>query len=247
MNVSPRKFALALLLLLAIASVMCSPSVIEASSSTGTKTLAHLENTPSRWHIFQDQGHTEGTIRGTKLSNITGNTLAISLIGGQPYAGFHAYRNFAPTTANTFEVNLSFEFPDAAPVQALEFTTSKWEKNQRWEWAFQWEHVGDGGPQQGIAPSWRLWSGSVWLNTGLTQQLTPGTWHTLHFTGTIANGNVLYTGFQCDDILLPLAQTFAPVPSQGNKVAIGVQLDGNRNEDRYQLYVNQVSLSLAKL
>ena len=243
-----RKSSLILLLLLIIlCTALCTANTIRAASPSSMTTFANLENDASQWHIFQDQGRAQGSIASIATSNATDPDLAVSLIKGQPYTGIHGYRNLsANNTAVAFQVDLSFEFFNSTPVQALEFTTSKWEKDQRWEWAFQWEHVGDGGPEQGAAPTWRLWSGTGWLNTGLTQQLSAGTWHTLHFTGSIANGRVLYTSFQCDDSFMFLAQTFAPVSSPGNKLAIAVQLDGDSNEDAYKLYISHVNLSVGK-
>ncbi len=242
------KSTLVLLLLLTILyTALCTSGTAKAASSSTVTTFTNLENNASQWHIFQDQGQAQGTITSIKSSNAADPDLAVSLIGGQPYAGIHAYRDLsAISTAVSFQVDLSFKFPNATPVQALEFTTSKWLKNQRWEWAFQWEHIADGGPEQGAAPTWRLWSGSTWLDTGLTQQLGAGTWHTLHFTGTITNGRVLYTSFQCDDSYMSLTQSFAPVSSPGNKLAVGVQLDGDINEDAYQLSVSHVNLEVGK-
>ena len=165
--------------------------------------------------------------------------MQVSLLSGQPYVGIHAYRNLAPAdTATSFNLTLSFYFPTATPIQALEFTSSKWVNNQRWEWALQWEHIGSGV----TTPVWRLWTGSSWQEIGLTQQLAAKKWHKLHLKGNISNGQVHYISFSCDSLSANLGQTFAPVSNPGDKLAVAVQLDGDSNENPYQLYIDKVSL-----
>ena len=252
--------SLALLLMIAVLTIPFTSAVARAAPgltrpapsstratqvSTTTTVLSNLEDNASQWGIFQDHGSARGTVSNVASPSIGGDALAASLIGGQPYTGIHAYRNLtAIDNLTSVQLDLSFRFSNATPVQALEFTTSKWENNQRWEWALQWEHVGDGGPQQGAAPTWRLWTGSSWQDTGVTQQLSAGTWHTLHLTGDIYNGNVRYTSFQSDGVTTSLTQVFAPVSSPGNVLAVAVQLDGDNHEDAYKMYIDGVTLSV---
>lgn len=40
-----------------------------------------------------------------------------------------------------------------------------------------------------------------------------------------------------------LDQTFAPVSSQGDKLAVAVQIDGDAHGDSYQVYIDRVSFS----
>lgn len=239
-----KTYCVALLVGVVLMSTLCTHTSANAAAALTTTALTHLENNASVWGIYQDQGQVQGTLVNVAQPSLDGNALAASLVSGQAYTGMHSYRNLAPAdNAVTFQLDLSFQFSDAAAVQALEFTTSKWYNNKRWEWALQWENVGDGGPQQGAPPTWRLWTGSSWQDTGIRQSLNAQTWHTLSLTGKIVNGKVHYTGFQCDGSGSTLTNTFAPVASSGDLLAVAVQLDGNGQEDSYQLYIDRVNLS----
>lgn len=202
-------------------------------------TAANLDDDATQWGIFYDGGTAMATLQNVAKPSVDGKSLQVSLISGQPYVGIHAYRNLSPAdTATSFDLTLSFYFPDATHIQALEFTMSKWVNNQRWEWAMQWERIGSGV----TTPVWRLWTGSSWQSIGVTQQLAASKWHKLHIKGNISNGVVHYISFKCDTISANLSQTFAPVSNSGDKLAVAVQLDGDSQEDPYQIYIDQVSL-----
>lgn len=213
---------------------------------TGVKaapvTTADMDDDATQWGIYQDGGQVFGSLTNVSDPSIDGTALRIGLDSGQPYTGLHAYRNLPFSDATSFVLSLSFLFTNLDSIQALEFTTSKWSGNQRWEWALQWEHVGDGTSQQGNPPAWRLWSGTSWLDIGVSQQLGAGTWHTLQISGNISSGQVHYNSFQCDDTTIYLSQVFNPVVSSGEKLAAAAQLDGNYNEDPYQVYVDRMNL-----
>lgn len=212
------------------------------SVSATTPTPAHLEDDASQWGIFYDGGNALAKLEQVSQPSVDGSALKISLISGQPYTGIHAYRNLpANETATTFDLTIFFYFSSATPMQALEFTMSTWVNDQRWEWALQWEHIGDGTPQQGNPPTWRLWTGSSWQNIGVSQQLSAETWHMFHLKGDLLHGQVHYMDFTCDDTSAHLDQTFAPVSAPGNKLAVAVQLDGDSQEDPYQVYLDGVN------
>jgi hypothetical protein len=215
-----------------------TPSLTATSSSASFR---NLEDDASQWGIFYDGGSATAKLDNITSPGVDGTALKISLVSGQPYTGIHAYRNLnSADTATSFEMNLSFHLSSATPIQALEFTMSTWVNNQRWEWALQWEHIGDGTQEQGNPPTWRVWTGKSWQNIGVRQQLSTNTWHHLHLEGDISSGQVHYIRFSCDDTSANLGQIFAPVSNPGNKLAVAVQLDGNNHEDSYQVYIDQV-------
>ena len=238
------KLSLALFVLIVVLQIPLFSTYASAVSFSGKTSLTNLDDDASQWGIFQDHGSVLGTVENVAQTSPSGPILVASLLGGQPYTGMHVYRNVAPIdNATTFELSLSFEFTSLANVQALEFTTSKWVQNKRWEWALQWENIGDGSIQQGDPASWRLWTGSNWQNIGIQQLLRAHTWHTLHLYGDIFDGNVRYLGFTSDALQTNLTNMFEPVSSAGDKVAVAVQLDGNNNEDSYQVSLDKVRLS----
>ena len=242
--------ALVIMSLILFGLVTCSASQNLGNALRGTQALAsaytipafsatNLDDNASQWGIFYDGGTAKATKTNVSKPSVDGTALKASLLSGQPYVGIHVYRNLPPADAATsFELSLSFRFPNAAPIQALEFTMNTWVHNQRWEWALQWENIGGGSP-----PPWRLWTGSAWQPIGVTQQLSVNKWHRLHLKGNISHGQVHYISFSCDSLSVQLGQTFAPVSSQGDKLAVAVQLDGDAHEDPYQVYIDRVDFS----
>lgn len=206
---------------------------------------SHLQADVSQWGIFHDQGYSDGKLESATMPGADDQKLLkVSLLTGQPYAGIHAYRDLPPSNnASVFHMQLRFYFPDKKSIQALEFTMNKWSQNQRWEWALQWQAVPDGSSFQGKAETWRVWDGAHWQNIKVQQTLSASAWHTLDLYGTIVNGQVHYQTFRCDNRIVNLQQyTFPLVSSSGEKLAVGVQLDGNAYQHSYPLYLDAVSL-----
>src|SRR5207244_2774489 len=105
------------------------------------------------------------------------SALQIPFSSRNPYSRLQAYRNLpAQPTSETFELSLSFYFPSETPIQALEFSMSKWKDHQRWEWRLQWER-GEAA-SLGNLPTWKLWIGRGWQSMNVQQELTANTWHT---------------------------------------------------------------------
>jgi hypothetical protein len=239
--------------LVVVGLVTCSAPQSLGKTPRGTQTLppaqtillvssaTNLDDDASQWGIFYDGGSAIATVTNVAKPSVDGNALEASLLSGQPYVGIHVYRNLPPAdTATIFELSFSFRFPNTTPIhiQALEFTMNIWVNNQRWEWALQWENIGDGSP-----PPWRLWTGSAWQSIDVTQQLSINTWHKLHLKGNISHGRVHYISFSSDSTSVSLGQTFPPISNPGNKLAVAVQLDGDSHEDPYQVYIDRVDFS----
>lgn len=249
-RVKRNSLVLAIMGLILVGLVTCSTSQNSGNAPGGThaptltnttyvSSATNLDDDAAQWGIFYDGGSAKATVTNVPQPSVDGTALEASLLSGQPYVGIHVYRNLPlADTATSFELSLSFRFPNATSIQALEFTMNTWVNNQRWEWALQWENIGDGSP-----PPWRLWTGSAWQSIGMTQQLSINTWHKLHLKGNISHGQVHYLSFSCDGVSAQLGQTFAPISSQGDKLAVAVQLDGDAHEDPYQVYIDRVSFS----
>ena len=132
---------------------------------------------------------------------------------------------------------------DGSPslVQAIEFSVNKWSKTERFEWALQWENVGDGSAQEGIAPTWRIWTGIGWQDTGVTQRLAGDKWHSLRLRGNITNGKVHYVSFRSDGHSHNLGQSFDTVKTPGDdRLTVAFQLDGNYQQQQYDCLFDHV-------
>ncbi|MBI3242721.1 MAG: hypothetical protein HYZ49_10555 [Chloroflexi bacterium] len=140
------------------------------------------------------------------------------------------------------------EAGSTSKIQAIEFTMNKWHKSNRYEFALQWQNVGDGAPQ------WRYWNPcqtEKWVGVpGMSTfpasevRLRRNAWHTLVLKGNItANQEVHYQEFSIDgkpphalDITIP---PVADTPSDDH-LAIAIQLDGNALEAPYDVFLDSV-------
>jgi hypothetical protein len=230
-------------------STACDEGPINPASSK----VCDLDENAQDWGVY-----CEGTPTWEKETiatpSLDGQSLRCALTGGQPYSNAHCYRSLLPDpAASTFTLTLSFYIsptttcnnqPTPSTVQAIEFTVSKWHQSYRYEYALQWQNVGDGTPQ------WRYWDPDAapdpWVafSPPITQCLGGETWHTLTLGGEIANGYAHYTGFTVDGIRHSRAPTAAPAytPGEPDRLAVAIQLDGNADQSPYDVIIDQVCL-----
>lgn len=217
-----------------------------------THHAVQLEDQSSYWGVYIDPPwrSVRARIQNAPSPSIDGRALKITLSGGQPYTGLHVYRNLmhAPASprARYFRLEMRYRFgPSQRPIQALEFTMSVWRGYQRWEWALQWERVPDGTAQQGMPPTWRIWTGFTWDNLGVRQHLAADRWHSLVLWGDIDAGRrVQYRGFISDGESTALSGQYVATRSTygGAYLSVGTQLDGDAREDPYVVYLDRIAL-----
>jgi hypothetical protein len=230
-------------------SVACN----EGQSNPASAKSYDLDQYAQDWGVFCE-GDPTWEKSDVATPSLDGQALRCALTGGQPYSNAHFYRNLEPApAASTFTFTLSFYFsptttcnnqPTPSTVQAVEFTMNKWHQSYRYEFALQWQNVGDGAPQ------WRYWDPHAtpdpWVafSPPITQCLSGETWHTLTLDGEIAGGLARYTGFTIDGTHHTMVQTAAPAytPSEPDRLAVAIQLDGNAVQSPYEVVVDRVSL-----
>ena len=217
-----------------------------------------LDETSDDWGVYVEGSPTWDLDNVARLS-LDGNSLRLALTGGAPYSNAYFYRLFPPEPAAVdFAVTFPFQFrpestcnnPPGTPsvVQAIEFSMNTWDGSQRFEWALQWQNVGNGAPQ------WRYWDPSqpepdrwVALQPAMTQCLVGKQGHTLTLRGKIRNGETYYQSFTVDGVTHPL-DTSVPAATDTShppQMAIAVQLDGNFEESPYVVYLDNVTFTRA--
>ncbi len=213
-----------------------------------------LEDWAADWGVYGEKNPV-WALADAQTPSLDGHSLKCSLLGGDPNANAHFYRNLLDDGSRILTLSLAFQFSPVTTfnnqggesvIQALEFSMSVWRQNQRYEWALQWENVGPGGPQ------WRYWDPSaterwVALPTPIAQELTAGVFHYLTIKGEIRNGKSHYRSFLIDGAVhsLDLDAPPDPAPDTQDKLAVAVQLDGNAHTAPYDVYLDRVSLARA--
>ena len=216
-------------------------------------TISGLDEDATKWGIYEENGNPISAVSNATNPSLDGRSVRCAILGGNPYSNVHCYRNLpAESNSNIFLMDLSFYYkPDStfnnangvpSIVQGLEFTMNKWQNGLRYEWALQWDNVDPGAG----APKWRYWdpASADWFDAGISGGITGGGWHTLVLEGGIFNGQVHYRRFIFDGTPISLDRVVDPALEAGepNKLAVAVQLDGNYQEDSYELFLDDVTL-----
>lgn len=267
---SPERPRLRLLLLTAAGLTVLVPGYILLQSrgrrqnsllSTSTQgpallrrlVFADLEDEPAQWHSWAE-GRPNAEITAMEVDG--GQVLRCSLKGGVPYSNAHFYRNITTAKSSAapcrVALSLAFRFSSTtynneggvpSSIQAIEFTTSQWRNGTRSELALQWLNVGEG------APRWRYWDptgNELWHPLPIVDRLEPDRWHTLRLDGVWQDDAVTYTSFCIDGRMHPLSVVVATSrePDVPDKLAVGVQLDGNALQSPFHVDLDTVSLSI---
>lgn len=178
---------------MALAGVL---AVLASAAGEQPAALYNLDNSAGSWQTYVDP---PGAPVLPILQSVTGPSLdglalhpgrlaaPIGLPDPSPCGAATACQGIDPHPAAAgFQLSTrSGGRSTANPIQAIEFTQSGWRDGLRWERAVQWQNVGDGTPQQGDPPNWRLWNGAGWEPLRRRQLLAPDVWHTLVVWGTI--------------------------------------------------------------
>lgn len=212
-----------------------------------------LDRQAPDWGVYCE-GSPMWRLQNVATPSLDTESLQCSLLGGVGYSNAHFYRIFtSEPTSIAFTITLSFRFTPTtcnnagspSIIQGLEFTMSKFYQNIRWEFGLQWENVA--ASVNNGAPQWRFWNGSHWvrLNRPLSQCLQGEQWHEFTIVGQIINDNVFYDRFVIDKQVHVLDITVPPVPAidvvRDDRLAIGVQLDGNFQESPYDVFLDKVN------
>ena len=243
------RFAIRFALLSCLSFGMTAPPSVDRYAAS-----SNLEEDASYWNVYTEGAPTWEMGNGLTPA-LDGKSLRCAITGGQPYSNAHCYRNLpAAPNSNFFILNVSFYYKPVSTfnnvggdsiVQALEFTVSKWDQGLRYEWALQWDNIDTG------APKWRYWDPAQspkWVDIGLSGEVSGDAWHTLILEGEILDGKVHYRRFSLDDQEhslehLPLISP-ANTPGEVDRLAVAVQIDGNKIETPYEIFIDKVSLSI---
>lgn len=241
-----------------------TPRVIAAApcaqppAKTPNSAKMNLDQAAKHWGIYCEQ-KPQAAKGNVATPSLDGKAFRCALLGARkPYSNVHCYRNLLPEpAARAFTLTLSFYYsptttfnndPDPSVVQAIEFSLNKYHQGKRYEIALQWQNVrGEAGE-----PQWRYWDGTKikaqrWIAMGITEKLTGETWHTLSMSGEIRKGKTHYTSFTVDGNCHALDLTARAVTTTGepDRLAVGIQLDGNQDKSPYELIVDQVNFTRA--
>jgi hypothetical protein len=229
------------------------PISTDTASLVQTVSYENLEENSEDWDVYEE-GTPFWVLQNVDSPSQDGKSLQCSITGGSPYSNAHCYINIAVVTeANSFKLSLDFQFTpittcnnqvSPSVVQAIEFTMNKWENPNRYEFAVQWQNVGDGAPQ------WRYWDGSrsgderwVPINSNTNYCLTAEQWHTLALEGDIVDEQIHYKSFSIDNFTYNLDLMVSPVstPNEDDRLAVAVQVDGNESQSPYDLFIDNVN------
>ena len=228
-----------------------------ASPGVSKGAFRDIDDSAESWITYIDPPQDADPSTWAEVKNVIGRhgdgaALNIGIRGGSPYTGIMAYSDLHHIPeARAFELELDWQFSpttwnnegEPSVVQAVELTISKWTRAHRYEWALQWQNVDDGTNAAADGPTWRVWTGTHWRDTGVGQRLAPDEWHAFRLRGAIAGGAVQYVSFASDDVSANLGHTFGPAPTFGSeRLTVALQLDGNYAQGNYDCLFDHVGV-----
>lgn len=209
----------------------------------------NLDQDADYWGIYHENTP-EWIMENVSEPSLDGKALRCGITGGDSsYSNVHCYRNFpVQKDKDRFYLSLYFIFnpttfnENNSVIQALEFTMNKWLGEKRYEWALQWQNVGQGAPQ------WRYWDphqNEKWISIGISDSLEGNVWHRLEMTGEIdKNNHVHYLSFAIDSReynLDSISVSPSIAKNEPDRLAIAFQLDGTQFMFPYDVYVDNVN------
>jgi hypothetical protein len=233
-------------------------SIGKADAASRKGTLPALQADASKWNVWVDPGDLPPDAVSFDLPSTVDESgaeaLKLAITGGnRPYTHIHCYRHLAYNKrATALTMKMRWRFSDTtwnnegAPsvIQMIEPAMNIWDGERRFEWALQWQNVGDGSGEGAGAPAWRIRNGASWETTGFSQRLAPNAWHDLELSGEIVDGAVRYVRAVSDDLIIPLDRSFSSTEAiEKKRMAVTMQLGGNYNEDPYQCYIGALDLN----
>lgn len=235
------------------ALVLPSADAVAAIVNTGDPGYGfHLEDVASNWGIYVDPPGRHVSYSKQTVSNpsLDGSALAFSIGGGDVYTGVQVARQVAAVpTATAFQLSFFWRFSPGTTwnsrggpsvIQAVELAINQWTSRGRYERCVQWDNVLGDDPT--ADPTWRVWTGSAWQDTGFTQRLDGDTWYYFELQGNIRNGQTRYIRLTSGSESRALGQAFPPTGLTGNGLTAAFQLDGNCIQQAYTCYFDHVSL-----
>jgi hypothetical protein len=170
-----------------------------------------------------------------------------------PYTSLTFYRQFPVVPeARFFSLQLRYRFTpttwgnqgEPSRIQGLQVVMSKGQGTAVQEWKFRWNNVADSLPQQPTRPMWQWYTGQGWEDTGVRDALAGDQWHTLMMVGEITPvGGIQYRSLTSNGVISPVEYQAVPTGVAGDALTVAVVLEGNFQQDAYELLLDQVGFT----
>ena len=183
-------------------------------------------------------------IQGLGSPSLSGNSADFSITGGPAYSGGYYFIE-QPPVANPvsylrYEFDLYLPSQYATAPQALEFECQQNSNGYTYNYAWQADYGSN---------TWRVFNYTTkhWESTGVAfQHFTPDTWHHIiamyHASGT----QIFHDSITIDGTTYPVNVTHdALLTGNGPELTNAFQVDLDGNSSPYQVYVDNMTVTLA--
>jgi len=214
-----------------------------ATASLAQTTFTKIESM-SGWHACSGcanagGGATYSMVRGISSPSLDGNSTRFSLGGTTPWSHALFYRTMSTnSTATNFVYDVHYYYKSASGSAGMEFSVSQ-RKGYKWyRWDTQCSYV---------YGNWRLWDSKYgrWVNTSIPcRRPSPYSWTHVTFEDKRVNGKVLFAAITVNGKKYYVNRSYYPksMPSNGSKVSIHYQLNGNRYQTDYSTWGDKFTL-----
>ena len=216
-----------------------------SSASAGTTYYTNLQK--SKWSSCSVCAGTNGAGSSAPYSqalyisspSLTGTSSKFSLGGTNNYSNALWWKQVgANSSAHNFKYDLYFYLKNPSAAQALEFDVNQSVGGHKYIFGTECDIKGSG--------TWKVWSKAYgWRSTGIgCHQPTAYKWHhlTWQFQRT-SGGNVKFVSVTLDGSTHYVNRTYAPKSSSVKELNVAFQMDGNKYQTDYQVWLDKVKLT----
>lgn len=175
--------------------------------------------------------------------SLDGDSTRFSISGTVPYShglwSKHLMSGGAASTATNFVLDLYFQLDDPAASQAVEIAANQAYSHRWYKYSTQCNYH---------SHLWRVWdsAGARWVSTS-APCLTPvaNTWQHVVWQFARQNGRAVFVAVTVNDQTYYINQSFNPRPvSYSDSVGVHFQIDGNKYEQSYSAWVDEMNLAI---
>jgi hypothetical protein len=179
-------------------------------------------------------------INDQNTPSLDGSSAKFSISGSQGYSNALWWEFLTPNSAFThFVYDFWFYINNPGVSQALEFDVNQTINGTRYTWGSECNFKGTG--------KWDIWNDKTgqWVPSDVACPMFSGdAWH--HGTWQLerVNGQVHYISLTVDNRVFPVDIYMDPQTNwKGNEIDVAFQMDGDSNQDAYDVWLDKVTLT----
>jgi hypothetical protein len=217
-------------------------AALSTAAHAGTATFSRIEEM-SGWQSCTGCAGGGGNAiywmkQGVSSPSLDGKSAQFFVGGTTPFShGLWWRRMSSDSTATRFTLDMYYYMPNPGASQGLEFAANQASGGKWYKFSTQCSFAGS---------RWRVWDtlNSKWVDTGIACTRPPAyTWQHVTFEYARTGGQAKFLSITVNGKTFYVNKGFSPKSLSGSgSVGVHFQLDGNRTQDDYTVWMDKMSL-----